>query len=410
MKLFTSALILFALGATIHGQDQVTPAPSSELELTPSDLDGGWLQAGPDGLSQTLRRHSLYVTPDGNTVGRVSLINPVTHQLVPADGVFLTLVDAQGVPQYQAPVDPTGMFRLRNVPPGIWNVIASGPRAFATFAVDVVAVEAYNPNEVLGFEIAAVPALEFPALSLLFDKSRARQLKPATSWSVVEADDADNTKAVARGKQLVIGELDHRATTIAHHIIYTNVDGQLSGRMRMLHPETGQSVIPRDCTVYLCQGGEILLEAKTDKLGIFQFPHVAPGIYALIAEGESGFMAIAVDIQQVAPAEDDVEKVAFFQGNGSDLTLDGALINPNAIPTAANAFGTGQGDGQTPPTPPAPAPGGGAFPGGSGGFGGGSAGGALGGDALAGLLLGGAAAAAALLSNDDDNPVSPAAP
>lgn len=410
MKLTAMALVLVALGTTISAQDKPIQSPTSNtLELKDADLEGGWLQAGPDGLSTVLRRNCLYVTPDGNTVGRVSLINPVTHQLVPADGVVLTLVDDQGVPQFQAPVDPTGMFRLRNVPAGIWNVIASGPRAFATFAVDVVPIEAYQPDQVLGFEITAVPALEFPALTLLFDKSRARQLQPITSWSLVEADDPDQTKAVARGKQLVIGELDHRATTVAHHVIYTDAAGELWGRMRMLHPETGQSVIPRDCTVYLSQGGEVLHEAKTDKLGIFRLQSVATGIYGLIAEGPSGFLAIAVDIQQIAPVDDTIEKVAFFQENGVDLTLDGALINPNAIPAAADTFNTGQGGGQTPPTPPAPAPGGGAFSGGSGGAGGGSAGGALGGDALAGLLLGGAAAGAALLSNNDD-PVSPAAP
>jgi hypothetical protein len=161
-----------------------------------------------------------------------------------------------------------GAFSFSNVNPGQYTFVSASKDAISSFGIEVVAATSTEGE-------AALRAFAAPRNSVVEGFASAA---------------GKNAAPVVDGIEVL------RATEMVDL-----VDGVFQGKISAFNGKVSGN------TVSLVKGNEVVAEATTDEQGAFAFNAVAPGFYSVIARGEGGFAAVAVQVNDsaaaVAPAE-----------------------------------------------------------------------------------------------------------
>lgn len=338
--------------------------------------------------------------------------------------------------------DVDGVVQIKDLPLGIYTVVARGPDGAGVFSFQVlppvkgVSVSPYRFNalivptadlEAAGPPNAGVapvpngvplPAGVTPAAPLTIAPVPVSTTNQVTGDEVAPAPAVDQFAANGDIRTPMRGEA---------LLIHNN--GRV-GLGKVVVPSPGSStLIPMaNLTISFIREGQILDQVTTDDQGYCDPVGLKPGIYSMVGYGPNGFVALGAEVidaseayspTAAAESETDRQFVALLQGGSQVWGVGGAP--QSALAYFPAPFGQGPAlAGPAAGLPPAPplgfAPG---MGGGGGGFGGGG-GGLFGGGGLLGALLGagagaGVAAAIANGNDDDDNnggnrPRPPASP
>ena len=373
-----------------------------------------------DGISEpqknvgTLKHEHRMVINDDRSMGKISLANPVTGDLVAAPETTLTFVNLSGETVRQVPLSASGLFDLSDVPDGVYGVVAGAEEAIMAFGVvvdrDVRAATNVVDTGNLAMNGAAVASEATPLVRSLV----TGQLSDADAADIADVDPID-VVGYERG-------LDQVATPFAFRPITIGPDNTFSGRVVALDAD-GRATIPRETEVSLVRNNQLVGTTLTDSAGEFLFADARPGVYGCVCQSMDGFAIFSIQLEASPVAAFAGPKgtmpVAMLQGAAP---LSVGLAPPSAAPTLfPSATPTGPTDSPAPfagappfGAPPAGAPAGGFAGGGAGGgLGAAGGGGGLGAGGRLGGLLGLAGLAAglvALADDDDDDRVRAASP
>jgi hypothetical protein len=364
-------------------------------------------RAEAETLSRAARTHRVKLN-NGSITGAI--------QAIDAGGAIRNLSDVRvsfyrnGSLVTQVTPGADGVFNA-TMAPGVYTLVAYGPSGYAAYGVHAVdpAVEVRSAGfteaqSTLQIETLAVPPVDFATVYRL---ARTHAGKSVSGPVPTRADGANETLPDLPADTAL------PQTNIKQHTVRLEADGSLLGRLKRVHPQTGDLLRVHALSAFLVQNGSVLTQAAVAEDGAFKFSSVAPGTYSFVTAGAEGFSAFSVVVAApVATAQATGLQTVSFQPGADPLTATPgapADMGPATDPLAP------PGDPNEPVfVEPPVGGGGGGFGGGSGGGmgGGGAGGGGLGVGGLLGLAGIGLGAAALADDDDDDNngPVSPAGP
>jgi hypothetical protein len=191
------------------------------------------------------------------------------------------------------------------------------------------------------------------------------------------------------------------STSLMHHQIQLDADGNISGEIHILDSRTGRHREVIDLTLYVIRDGVMVAETKVEANGSFSFSGLSSGAHSLVATGIDGTMAVGFSIVDASVAGTDQADTYKVASVARTLSLSFAPVNAeNLNRQNANRVTGGNLAPGVPGASPGAAPGGTATAGtggaGGGGAGGGGAGG--GGGGLGALAAGVVGAAAAVIA------------
>lgn len=163
-----------------------------------------------------------------------------------------------------------GAFSFSNVEPGKYTFVSASKSAISSFGIEVVAATATEGD-------VALRAFAAPRNS------------------VVEGF------ASAAGKNIAAAIESPEVFRATESIDL--VDGIFQGKISAFNGKLAEN------TITLVSGNEVLVEATTDAQGSFSFADIQPGFYTIIARGEGGFAAVAVQVNDPAAAVASAETV-----------------------------------------------------------------------------------------------------
>ena len=117
--------------------------------------------------------------------------------------------------------------------------------------------------------------------------------------------------------------------TLRAHWIATNEDGDVEGRISAIEAEIDATVPIEELDVTLLQKGEKIAKAKTDASGKFLLEDVEPGVYTLVASGQSGFLAYGV---HVLPKLKQFDVLDFNAGLDQESKNQNYYVNHHGVP------------------------------------------------------------------------------
>jgi hypothetical protein len=199
------------------------------------------------------------------------------------------------------------------------------------------------------------------------------------------------------------------------HEMSLTTDGNVPGNLRVF--DDAGNLVPARVTLFFLQNGQVVSQSRANEQGDFQASGLQPGIYSLVAAGQSGFAAMGIRVlpppdRPEAPKANTIGRAReVSNARAGQLRMNMSMIQPVDVRTSfqlaqrENAGGMGG----FPGFPGGGAPGGG-FPGGGlpGGGGGGGGGGGFGIGGLGGLFTAGAAAASFAAGRNSGNTSQPA--
>lgn len=103
----------------------------------------------------------------------------------------------------------------------------------------------------------------------------------------------ENTNSAAEGK---VGDWKDPAEFVRSHWVRLTAAGELKGQVQTIDPETGEAKGTESLTVELYQEGQRKGQATTGADGSFTIGGLQPGVYAMIARGENGFLAYGLQL------------------------------------------------------------------------------------------------------------------
>ncbi len=393
-------------------------------------------------LDQQLRNYRVELSADGFLPGRLNVLDPQTGSVIPASDMTITFLRNGEVASETRPgVD--GVFQVANLQPGVYSVVGSGPAGYIAYGLEVMgygtALEPeippgiVDPSQValyqevrdgLMIDSLAIPASDLPAVAGLL-----RANLPANLFS---SNDAGPTVDTAPGAPLPADNSPQSlaaSSDLRRHQVLIRADGSIAGRMRRIHPRTGQPTRIRRLNVFLVQNNTVVGRAQVDEQGVFSIPNVRPGMYSFVSAGIEGFATFAIQAVSNTLASSDIPNELFVPVSLAQVDpaqefqelkdIFASTIQPEDLPAALERLDNllqqlglgGLGDFGFDPQTGAPTGGGtgGSSSGGSGGGGGGEGGGI--GAALIGGALG-AAIGAAIADDNEDSPtiISPFSP
>lgn len=407
------------------------PVPIGQAPIDAESLAAPVAQVpAPEAIEGSARNFRVRLNSAGQLIGQMNVAAADAINGLPN---LKVAVVQDGAIRAQATTNETGRFSISGLVPGVYTLVGSGAGGYVTYGLQVMpavagaaaaegaddAIQDVVYQEVesaVEIDSLAVPPSDFGAVATLMRGYIPSELLSGNAPATSDSDSAlgaDNSVDDAP-----------KSSDIASKYAVTIRDGVVYGRMRRIHPRTGERLRIRRLNVFLVQNGDVVSQATVSDTGAFAFPNVEPGLHSFVAVGAEGMSAFAVNAIDRTVASADVADelfmpVLFQAGGGEDLS--GTLGQPGDIAQQAQPLGVngGQQGGPGVGPPPGPlaggpgGPGGGGFGGGGagGGFGGGGAGGGLGGGGGLGLLAAGLGAAAlGVALADDDEIISPPGP
>ena len=271
-----------------------------------------------------------------------------------------------------------GTFSFSGVTPGTYGIIARDASTFGAFSLNILSSErgSHLPSDVEMFVVT--PATD--ALRILREQS-----VPGGESVLAASTDSDplgNSRVYSDAPVVMLSS------------------GALSGKVSL----PGVSRDLSDVRVFILKDGLEVAAASVSKDGEFAVGNLRPGIYGMIAAGESGVAAISFEAAD-SPVRgvNATEKLITAVQQVSVLTTE--LMPPGGVNLVE--VNVNQNEVASSEVPMSPFAGGSPMSGGfGGGGGGGAAGGGVGWGGIAGIA-GLATVAAILASEDDPQPVSP---
>ncbi|XZE21641.1 hypothetical protein SH449x_001545 [Pirellulaceae bacterium SH449] len=297
----------------------------------------------------------------GSTVG----LEPGSKVSIGGMPVFLISND---VIVHQTKTDLNGGFRFAGVRPGIYALVARDGESIGAFSLHVLPGSAdHLPSSV---EVRVIrPAADATRII-------RQQIVPGVASSYPVGVDSDPL-----GKSRVFSSSP----------IVVAKGGKLLGKLSS--PGRGGDL--SDVTVHLLRDGREFRRVQVSPTGEFSIGDLQSGVYGLIAAGDTGFAAVAVELYVPEQEVPNGEKlIALQESDGISVELapsSSAIVSENNPIEDEVVF--------------VDRPAGGMFGGGPMGFGGGGGGGGggFGGGGWAGLAgIGGLIAAVAIIASDDD--------
>ncbi len=238
------------------------------LTITAAASAHQWINASARGqavASETA--HVVRLTESGMLRGVVNTYNTGGKSSV-GNAVVSLLKGSQVVARVNSGID--GAFSFSNVDPGKYTFVSASKDAISSFGIEVVAATSAEGA-------AALRAFAAPRNSVVegFASAAGKNVAPAI-------DDSQ----VLRATESV-----------------DLVDGIFQGKISALNGKIAGN------TVSLVRGNEVMAEATTDAEGAFAFSNVEPGFYSVVARGEGGFAALAVQVNDPASASAPAETV-----------------------------------------------------------------------------------------------------
>lgn len=364
--LFAAALSCAFTGLAHNSYAQERIAPAKEVSVSSSYLNNlfvhQWVKLDAAGRLT------------GSTVG----LEP--GQKVSVGGLPVYLI-ADDVVIHTTRTNADGSFAFTGVRPGAYALVARDATTIGAFSLHVMASDAgkHLPSDV---EVRVItPALD--ATKIIRQQSIPGAM--ASYPSMVESDPLADSRSFSNSPVVLMN------------------NGLFVGKVST--PSKSQDL--SNIVVYVLKNGREVAKASVTAAGDFSVAGLKPGVYGLIAAGESGFAATSFEL--AAPAG--------MAANGQKLIA--VVQEPNVLSvelmpsTAANVVEETVVTEEVVAVGPAPAPFGGAPMGfGGGSFGGGGGGGGFGGGGWAGIAgIAGLATVAGILAADEDAaPVSPVVP
>ena len=306
------------------------------LTITAAASAHQWINASARGqVAASEVAHVVRLTENGMMRGVVNTYNTSGKSSV-GNAVVSLLKGSQVIARVNSGID--GAFSFSNVEPGKYTFVSASKDSISSFGIEVVAADSTEGA-------AALRAFAAPRNS------------------VVEGF------AAAAGKNVAPAVEDSEVLRATESVDL--VDGSFQGKFSAFNGKTAGN------TVALISGNEVVAEATTDAQGAFAFADVAPGFYSVVARGEGGFAAMAVQVNDPAAAVAPTDTVYTslvvrqdgFSGTMSDSPVEYEVVEeivsvevieetPAAIPGYGYGSAGGFGGG----------PMGGGFGGGGGGF------------------------------------------
>ena len=292
------------------------------------------------GRSKFIRSHWVRLTPTGSLVGRISLLD-VNGGARGAQSLNVRLY-RNGVLVAQALTDVQGGFRLKNLRPGVYSLIAEGQNGLAAYGLHALQhqqknsmhlpgedpirfVQAIEVGETLEISTAAVPPTFEQVRGILSEKLNRIQTRYVPKQEYTELlrrietlkapgwDDPNGPEEFRGLRELQRGGTTKNrtrpATAIRTHDVVLEKARRgwvIRGRLYGIDPVSGRSVqIQAGSTeVTLIQNDQRVAVDKVRAEGEFDFYGIDEGVYSLVAIGNDGFGAIA--FRAVRPQDDDV--------------------------------------------------------------------------------------------------------
>jgi hypothetical protein len=284
---------------------QSAAADGTEPDLPPSQVTPEETQS----LERQMRNFRVRRAPDGTIAGRINIANPVTKAIRSLANVTIRFIK-NGAVVAEVKSGADGLFKAA-VEPGIYAITAESDSGYLAYGMQVVdpaaeirtaSLSAKNTkfqevSDVLDVDSLAVPISDVPTVLRL----AKGHIPPSPTTPAPAPTPADApAPAVAPASQLE--PLNERTpdanapggSDVKQNAVALEPDGGLVGRMRRIHPQTGESVRVKRMNVFLLQNNKIVAQAGVGENGMFKFKIVRPGVYSFVSAGAEGFSAFSV--------------------------------------------------------------------------------------------------------------------
>ncbi len=165
------------------------------------------------------------------------------------------------------------------------------------------------------------PSPDVPETETETAVAEAAQLTPPTSVRYAYASD---WRQAGPGE----GQLGSR---LRSHIVRLDADGILTGRLTVIGPAGGRLLPIERVRVRFIRSGEVMATTLPLADGSFSVSGLKPGVYAVVAAGEQGFLACSVNLRP--PVEDlaglpETLRHAVMQQATDSLDIEAAAVPP----------------------------------------------------------------------------------
>jgi hypothetical protein len=286
--------LLESPAATVYGTEAATSVeasdevsvPSGRAEpsgphyvLRPEDYADGWGQAAGDaGGAAIARSHQIVVASEGILRGRMILRGAEQATASELEGLRV-LVLRRGVLAGTARLDENAAFEIHGLKTGTHAVVVGDDQILLAFAVHILREGTQ--------EEADVEIVEFPLCSPLVGGEETagalRRLARLGTADRVPSDEIEPEESLIPRSVRPVRQQGVPGTPIVSHVVRQQANGDVIGRVRRLHSESGRHLRPPATEVALLQDQQVMAVAQTDEQGFFRLPHVEPGMYALVA-------------------------------------------------------------------------------------------------------------------------------
>ena len=338
------------------------------------------------------RQHNVVLNMSGEFHGRLSQLSGDGIATASA-GVKMRVV-RHGMVLTSTVTDEEGVFSFSGLSEGVVALIATGDDALLMFSVRLVQRDSdgADPDALpVDFHSIVVSGTDLPI---------AREILKS---GLPETDRRFGEAPTPKERTYKFGT-GESATSLSHHQIQLDADGNISGEINILDSRTGRHREIVDLTLHVIHDGVVVSETEVAADGSFTVSGLSPGAHSLVATGLDGTLAAGFDVVDAAIAGIDQGGRYKLASVAQTLSLSLSPVNSenlnqqNADRVTDGELGTG-----APGASPGGAPGGTTTAGTGGGGGGG---GGTGGGGGLGALVAGAAGAAIAAAADDDSATS----
>lgn len=334
---------------------QQRPAPPESAEPAP-------LEPIPeDRIEKTLRNYRIRLGSGGRASGHIRIADPISGATSGLEEVRILFAQG-GQVRGSAVAMLDGAFEVSGLTPGVYTLIGAGSGGYVTYGVELLAPEgpvvqgddgpairnaAYQEVAAsLEIDSLAIPPRDFSTVARLI-----RMNVPDELLQGIVPPASQPGEPLNDGLQIVP---DAKPTTgLKAHSVLIRDGGTVYGRMRRLHPGTGDRLRIRRLNVYLINNDRVVAQAPVADNGVFAFRNVLPGIHSFVAVGAEGLTAFSINAVDAtvaeAPTGDDLSTPVLFQADDETPNLEATLGQPqdmqlqynNLIALIQGPFGPG---------------------------------------------------------------------
>lgn len=288
----------------------------------------------PESWSQPAAAHShVRLTADGLLAVRVNRIDPTSGAVQPAENVTVVLI-REGSAAARAQTGMAGIAQLRGVAPGDCALAVSGEPGLWALSIHVRAADDTAADDILQVDAALVPKQDQPVLQQVVAAVRGHTGRLGSAESPMNRSSRFDTPSAHTGMSFASrpGEFERNTgtgtrarsaarsslpvaageaarhvtaefggdTPLRNHVVALRPGGAVCGRVRRLSAD--EAAAPQAASVFFVRDGQLAARTDVSPEGTFEVRGLRPGMYSVIAAGEAGFAAFA--LQVVAAAND----------------------------------------------------------------------------------------------------------